>query len=230
MQYPSWEEPDNFINHRMPKTNIDIFYFVQTSRRRTRSYGRVWPGGRPNWSRAGRSVKLWGRKMADCRKSWSGAARRTPSCRIRCTPARRSCTGTNTRASCDLKHHRAANEHPQDSLLLSLLHATYSALKFDHLSFGGSYLNTSMWIHNDGMLPLAPDATDTVDWGWHPKPGVQFTVRSLHLPSLSLSVCGSMNTLYINKAYYFCSFWDTEIWTILILVGFFFLLGFYNKV
>lgn len=73
------------------------FDFLQTSRRRTRSYGRLWPGGRPNWSRAGRSAKLWGKKTADCRRGWSTAAKKTPSCRTHCTTARRSCTGTHTR-------------------------------------------------------------------------------------------------------------------------------------
>lgn len=72
------------------------FYFPQTSKRRTRSCGRLWPGGQPNWSRAGRTVKLWGRKTADYRRGWSSAAKKTLSWRIHCTTARRSCTGTNT--------------------------------------------------------------------------------------------------------------------------------------
>lgn len=92
--------PDIYFLNLSPRRRSTLTYrcfdFLQTSRRRTRSYGRLWPGGRPNWSRAGRSAKLWGKKTADCRRGWSTAAKKTPSCRTHCTTARRSCTGTHT--------------------------------------------------------------------------------------------------------------------------------------
>lgn len=74
------------------KSNPFVFR-LQTSRRRTKSFGRLWLGEAPSWSRVGGSVKLWGWRTTTCRSSWSTAARKSPSCRILCTPAKRSCTG-----------------------------------------------------------------------------------------------------------------------------------------
>lgn len=47
----------NIITHMAFNTDLKYFYFLQTSRGRTRSYVRLWPGGQPNWSRARRRLK-----------------------------------------------------------------------------------------------------------------------------------------------------------------------------